>query len=70
MKIEIGSSFAFMLTEIAKGNNQEIEEYIEELILSEYQKQRLLKRREIFTYSKKIILGCNIKVLKGYSFMS
>ena len=45
MKLEIGSSFAFMLTEIAKGNNQEIEEYIEELILSEYQKKRLLERK-------------------------
>ena len=45
MKLNIGDSFAFMLTEIAKGNNQEIEEYIEELILSEYQKQRLYKRK-------------------------
>ena len=45
MKLEIGSSFAFMLTEIAKGNNQEIEEYIEELILSEYQKKRLLEQK-------------------------
>ena len=45
MKLNIGDSFAFMLTEIAKGNNQEIEEYIEELILSEYQKQRFLKRK-------------------------
>ena len=44
MKLEIGSSFAFMLTEIAKGNNQEIEEYIEELILSEHQKKRLQER--------------------------
>ena len=44
MKLEIGSSFAFMLSELAKGNNQEIEEYIEELILSEYQKKRLLER--------------------------
>ena len=33
-----------MLTEIAKGNNQEIEEYIEELILSEYQKRKLIER--------------------------
>ena len=45
MKLEIGSSFAFMLTELAKGNNQEIEEYIEELILSEYQKLRFLRRK-------------------------
>ena len=45
MKLEIGSSFAFMLTEIAKGNNQEIEEYIDELILSEYQKLRFLRRK-------------------------
>ena len=45
MKLNIGDSFAFMLTEIAKGNNQEIEEYIEELILSEYQKKRLLERK-------------------------
>ena len=45
MKLELGSSFAFMLTEIAKGNNQEIEEYIEELILSEYQKLRFLRRK-------------------------
>ena len=45
MKLEIGSSFAFMLSEIAKGNNQEIEEYIEELILSEYQKLRFLRRK-------------------------
>ena len=45
MKLEIGSSFAFMLTEIPKGNNQEIEEYIEELILSEYQKLRFLRRK-------------------------
>ena len=44
MKLEIGSSFAFMLSELAKGNNQEIEEYIEELILSEYQKKRLQER--------------------------
>ena len=45
MKLEIGSSFAFMLSELAKGNNQEIEEYIEELILSEYQKLRFLRRK-------------------------
>ena len=45
MKLELGSSFAFMLTEIAKGNNQEIEEYIEELILSEYQKFRFKERK-------------------------
>ena len=45
MKLNIGESFAFMLTEIAKGNNQEIEEYIEELILSEYQKLRFLRRK-------------------------
>ena len=44
MKLEIGSSFAFMLSELAKGNNQEIEEYIEELILSEYQKKRFQER--------------------------
>ena len=44
MKLEIGSSFAFKLSELAKGNNQEIEEYIEELILSEYQKKRLQER--------------------------
>ena len=44
MKLNIGESFAFMLTEIAKGNNQEIEEYIEELILSEYLKKRFLER--------------------------
>ena len=44
MKLEIGSSFAFMLSELAKGNNQEIEEYIEELILSEYQKRKLIER--------------------------
>ena len=44
MKLEIGSSFAFMLSELAKGNNQEIEEYIEELILSEHQKKRLQER--------------------------
>ena len=30
--------------EIAKGKNKEIEEYIEELILSDYQKRRLLER--------------------------
>ena len=45
MKLDIGSSFAFMFCEIAKGNNQEIEEYIEELILSEYQKLRFLRRK-------------------------
>ena len=45
MKLEIGSSFASMLSELAKGNNQEIEEYIEELILSEYQKLRFLRRK-------------------------
>tara|TARA_A100001035_G_scaffold225129_1_gene185952 strand:+ start:732 stop:869 length:138 start_codon:yes stop_codon:yes gene_type:complete len=45
MKLEIGSSFAFMLSELAKGNNQEIQEYIEELILSEHQKKRLLERK-------------------------
>ena len=45
MKLEIGSSFAFMLSELAKGNNQEIEEYVEELILSEYQKKRFLERK-------------------------
>ena len=45
MKLEIGSSFAFMLTEIAIGINQEIEEYIDELILSEYQKKRFLERK-------------------------
>ncbi len=44
MKLEIGSSFAFMLSELAKGNNQEIEEYIEELILSEHQKKLLQER--------------------------
>ena len=42
MNLNIGDSFAFMLTEIAKGKNQEIDEYIEELILSEYQKKRFL----------------------------
>ena len=45
MKLEIGSSFAFMLSELAKGNNQEIQEYIEELILSEHQRKRLLERK-------------------------
>ena len=45
MKLEIGSGFAFMLSELAKGNNQEIEEYIEELILSEYQKKRFLEAK-------------------------
>ena len=45
MKLEIGSSFAFMLSELAKGNNQEIEEYIEELILSEHQKKWLQEQK-------------------------
>ena len=45
MNLNIGDSFAFMLTEIAKGKNQEIDEYIEELILSEYQKKRFMEQK-------------------------
>ena len=45
MKLEIESNFAFMLSELAKGNNQKIKEYIEELILGEYQKKRFQERK-------------------------
>ena len=45
MKLNISPTFAVMLKTLARQNNAEVEEYIEELILSEYQKQRLLKRK-------------------------
>ena len=45
MKLNISPTFAVMLKTLARQNNAEVEEYIEELILSEYQKKRLLERK-------------------------
>ena len=40
MKLNITPTFAVMLKTLARQNNAEVEEYIEELILSENQKKR------------------------------
>ena len=45
MKLNITPTFAVMLKTLARQNNAEVEEYIEELILSEYQKKRLIERK-------------------------
>ena len=45
MKLNISPTFAVMLKTLARQNNAEPEEYIEELILSDYQKRRLLERK-------------------------
>ena len=44
MKLNITPTFAVMLKTLAGQNNAEVEEYIEELILSEYQKKRFQER--------------------------
>ena len=44
MKLNISPTFAVMLKTLARQNNAEVEEYIEELILSEYQKKRFQER--------------------------
>ena len=45
MKLNISPTFAVMLKTLARQNNAEPEEYIEELILSEYQKKRFLEAK-------------------------
>ena len=44
MKLNISPTFAVMLKTLARQNNAEVEEYIEEIILSEYQKKRFNER--------------------------
>lgn len=44
MKLNISPTFGVMLKTLARQNNAEPEEYIEELILSEYQKKRFQER--------------------------
>ena len=44
MKLNITPTFAVMLKTLARQNNAEVEEYIEELILSEYQIKRFQER--------------------------
>ena len=44
MKLNITPTFAVMLKTLARQNNAEDEEYIEELIMSEYQKKRFQER--------------------------
>ena len=44
MKLNISPTFSVMLKTLARQNNAEVEEYIEELILSEYQKKRFQER--------------------------
>ena len=44
MKLNITPTFAVMLKTLARQNNAEPDEYIEELILSEYQKKRFQER--------------------------
>ena len=44
MKLNITPTFAVMLKTLARQNNAEVEEFIEELILSEYQKKRFQER--------------------------
>ena len=44
MKLNITPTFAVMLKTLARQNNAEVEEYIEELILSDYQKKRFQER--------------------------
>ena len=44
MKLNITPTFAVMLKTLARQNNAEPEEYIEELLLSEYQKKKLIER--------------------------
>ena len=44
MKLNITPTFAVMLKPLARQNNAEVEEYFEELILSEYQKKRFQER--------------------------
>ncbi len=40
MKLNISPTFAVMLKALARQNSAEVDEYIEELILSEYQRKR------------------------------
>ena len=44
MKLNITPTFAVMLKTLARQYNAEVEEYIEELILIEYQKKRFQER--------------------------
>ena len=44
MKLNISPTFGVMLKTLARQNNAEPEEYIEELILSEYQKKKFQER--------------------------
>ena len=44
MKLNITPTFAVMLKTLARQNSAEVEEYIEELILSEYQKKKFQER--------------------------
>ena len=45
MTLNISPTFSVMLKTLARQNNAEPEEYIEELILSEYQKKRMYQDR-------------------------
>jgi len=45
MKLNISPTFAVMIKTLAKQHSVEVDEYIEELILSEYQKKRFLEAK-------------------------
>ena len=45
MKLNITPTFAVMLKTLARQNNAEPEEFIEEIILSEYQKMRFQEQK-------------------------
>ncbi len=45
MKLNISPTFAVMLKTLSRKNNAEPEEFIEEIILSEYQKMRFQEQK-------------------------
>ena len=40
MKVNISPTFAVILKALARQNNAQVDEYVEEIILSEYQRKR------------------------------
>ena len=67
MKLNITPTFAVMLKTLARQNNAEVEEYIEELILSEYQKKKVSGAKLMnVVFSPIISEKLKILMLKGH----
>mgnify|MGYP003152454783 FL=1 len=45
MKVNISPTFAVMLKALARQHNAQVDEYVEEIILSEYQRKRFLEAK-------------------------